>query len=228
LDSKYSSWATEDLATNESLDAIICGLNLNSKNSVLAICGSGDQAFAILEKTDNVCVVDMRERQIEYFLYRKKLIENGEFEEFLNIFEEKLDKDDRNFISSRNRYFSAERLKRIQSNLRNNIKMSKVRVENICDGEFDRIYLSNSFSYTSCFDSPQVERELRKITNLLKKRGLIYLSDFGEIFDEVYFPKREKFFKNLNLRIDRKLTQKAQEFQSKGWNYWKPGILQKI
>lgn len=232
MNSKYSNWATEDLATNESLEAITSGLNLNSENSVLAICGSGDQAFAILEKTNRVYVVDMREKQIEYFLYREKLIEKGEFNEFLDMPKSIINKNDRNFVSSRNKYFSAERLKIIQSNLRNDVKTSNAKVDQLNEGEFDRIYLSNIFSYGSLYiDFLYLEKGLKKMANLLKKDGLIYLSDYGEIFDEMEFPRKvmeEEFLKRINLQINRQLTEVAQRLQSKGWKNWKPGIIQKI
>jgi SAM-dependent methyltransferase len=229
---QYSNWATEDLATNESLEAITSGLNLNSENSVLAICGSGDQAFAILEKTGNVYVVDMREKQIEYFLYRQDLLEKGEFNEFLDVPEEKSQKDDRHFISSRNRYFSTERLRMIQSNLRNNVKTASLKIDELEGQEFDRVYLSNVLSYGSSYiDFLSVEKRLEKISKLLKKDGLIYISDYREIFDEMEFPRKvleEEFLKRINLQVNQQLTEVAQRLQSKGWKNWKPGIIQKI
>lgn len=163
MNPKYSKWPIEDLATNEYLDAIICGLNLNSNNSVLAICGSGDQAFAMLEKTNNLHVVDMREKQIEYFLYRKSLIERGEFGEFLIVSEEEMDKEDKNFVNARNKYLTIKRLTKIRSNLEKGIEITNSKIENLGRGKFDRIYLSNSLSYGGIYlDFLYIEKELKK------------------------------------------------------------------
>jgi len=52
--------------TNESLEAIITGLEPNSEDNVLTICGSGDQAFALLEFGCQVIAIDENPQQICY------------------------------------------------------------------------------------------------------------------------------------------------------------------
>lgn len=52
--------------TNESLDAIVKGMNVNETDDIIAVCGSGDQAFALLEYAGSVLAVDSDRQQIEY------------------------------------------------------------------------------------------------------------------------------------------------------------------
>jgi len=49
--------------TNESLDAIVLALQPNKNDKILAVGGSGDQAFSLLEKAGEVCCVDNNEVQ---------------------------------------------------------------------------------------------------------------------------------------------------------------------
>ena len=64
----------EWIATNESLDAIINGMNLNSKDIVLSICGSGDIPFAIAPLVKKVIAVDGSLNQINYARARKEAL----------------------------------------------------------------------------------------------------------------------------------------------------------
>lgn len=52
--------------TNESLEAIIAGLQPKEGENILAICGSGEQANEINQKGTNVLAVDIDEKQLEY------------------------------------------------------------------------------------------------------------------------------------------------------------------
>ena len=45
--------------TNEALDAILSGLNINENDVVLAVGGSGDQGFAMLEYAKQVKLCDI-------------------------------------------------------------------------------------------------------------------------------------------------------------------------
>ena len=52
----------EYLVTNETLDAIMTGLEVNPEDDILSLCASGDQAFAFLEVAKHVRVIDMEQR----------------------------------------------------------------------------------------------------------------------------------------------------------------------
>ena len=104
------------LTTNESLEAIIIGLEVNPEDKVLTICGSGDQPLAFIEKTKNLTIVDHMERQIKLFLYRKKILKSGKYSEFREI--KSSEEDHISDLQLRNKYFSLKRLKRIEEKLR--------------------------------------------------------------------------------------------------------------
>lgn len=68
--------------TNESLPAIIAGLSPSSADRILAIGGSGDQAFALLEHGAQVAVIDHDARQIDFIRHRAAALADGDYYEF--------------------------------------------------------------------------------------------------------------------------------------------------
>ncbi len=222
------------LVTNECLEAIISGMNLRQEDSALAICGSGDQAFAMLEKVKRILVVDDKVWQVQYFLRRKSFLESGKLGKFLKV--EKYE-GDLTALKLRNEYFSKERLRTIQLGL----KKSKIetRVGDLFDlefarGEFNKVYLSNVLSYG--FLSNQhiqlIIGKLQKITNKLSDRGLIYLSDSRNVIERAitsgYASNEKSLLKGLGLRINQDLTLNAQRLQGRPeyWD-WKIVVLEK-
>jgi len=71
--------------TNESLAAIVNGLDVNETDDILAICGSGDQAFALLEKAHSVTAVDIYKNQVDYARYRKRCLKEEKYAFFQNM-----------------------------------------------------------------------------------------------------------------------------------------------
>ncbi|MEK6913845.1 MAG: hypothetical protein AABW47_04220 [Nanoarchaeota archaeon] len=229
----------DNLVTNESLEAIIKGLNPQSKDSILAICGSGDQAFAIIEKTNKITVVDNRACEIQYFLKRKSLLESEEFEKFLNSEIEPRDNRERYSLKIRNKYFSIERLKRIR------LRLKKSEIKTIFDdifnlrfikGEFNKIYLSNALPYgyfgKKCIE--EIGGKLQIIAEVLPKKGLIYCSYSQGITQPPvgydYAKDGNSLLNSLGLRINSELTAKAQKLQFKfeePYWCWNPVVLQK-
>ena len=53
--------------TNENLEAIIKGMQINSEDYVLGIMGSGQQGLAMIEKGAKADLIDYDFTQIEYF-----------------------------------------------------------------------------------------------------------------------------------------------------------------
>ena len=74
----------EYISTNENLDAIVLGMDVNSNDRILAMGGSGDQAFALLEKAGSVTVVDRNSAQIWYIKQRAELIRQKAYEFFFS------------------------------------------------------------------------------------------------------------------------------------------------
>ncbi len=116
---KYPPWFSDIHFgnTNESLDAIIAGLDLSSKDTVLAIAGSGDQAFAILEHAKEVRAIDKNKVQINYVRWRINALKLNNLEEFYGFFGQHNYHDHKR---KSKRYFSKKgRLQRIKSKLGN-------------------------------------------------------------------------------------------------------------
>lgn len=163
--------------TNESLDAIIDGLNVQDGDSILAICGSGDQAFALLEKAGAVRVVDVNHHQIAYMMSRKHMLEQGDIEGFLtpNMLGYLdgvwgLDKHPELIkfnLQRRSDFFlqngRLEKIRRRLYNMGNCEHMNYIKAAQ--RGNQAKIYLSNAFA------------EYNKIANFLPKGGLVYVAN---------------------------------------------------
>lgn len=224
--------------TNESLEAVVTGLNPQQEDSILAICGSGDQAFAMLEKAGQIVVVDSLPKQINYFARRKNLLKEGEFEEFLNPGEISSENRDLEQLKIRNRYFSEERLKAIQPKLKDSWRVRRITGDlfNLVfpEGEFNKIYLSNILTYSL---EPETiglaQGRLKTIAKWLSERGLIYLAEYKPIINGIakkYGDNEKSFLHSLGLVVNQERTEKAQEFQ-KAVNHlvkWEPEVLQKV
>ncbi len=224
----------EGLATNESLKAIMAGLDVSEKDCILSICGSGDQAFAMLEKAKRVTVVDRNKDQIEYFKRRAGKLYHGFFELFLDTGKIPTDWIDEECLSSRDEYFSKQKLENIRKNLMNQ-KAKREIVGNIFllnpkKGRFNKVYLSNSLDYVN-FDPNlySVRERLQKISDNLTNEGLIYVTKW-DIFEEQSRIKNYPLLYNAGLRINVELTRKARTLQGKEGYYsaiWSPAVLQK-
>lgn len=75
--------------TNESLWAVISGMNVSKDDRVLTICGSGDQAFALVEYAREVLAVDIEAKQIDYAKKRLEALKKGNYEDFFPLFDDK-------------------------------------------------------------------------------------------------------------------------------------------
>lgn len=208
--------------TNESLEAIVMGLDVNSEDRILAIGGSGDQAFALLEKADSVTVVDINPAQIWYVRQRAELIRRRDYEMFLALL--------RGEISQR--YFSRGG---ILENLHD--KIDSLDIREPCDifeintngGRFTKIYLSNAVGYSDQKITPEICDSLIRMANSLQINGLIYSCS-----DCYYFVFKKSFIstivkkllslvslevseenKHIEVKIvtDKKLTKMARQLQ---------------
>ena len=191
--------------TNECLEAIVEGLNLNNDSKVLAILGSGDQTFAMAEFASKIVAVDISKGQVEYASLRLDALKEGA-----------LPMDEKSpFFERINSYFDNDRLRRI----RDRIVSGKVSIDflegdifsedflnqlsqNYGSGFFNRIYLSNAigFSYTLIPESKKpkyVENYFLEVMKLIKKtlsfNGLVYTSEYPK---QTIFPIDEYLTNN--------------------------------
>jgi len=68
--------------TNESLGAVVAGLEPSKDDRILAIAGSGDQAFALAESGAKIKVVDRNPAQLDYVRRRLECLRAGDYEGF--------------------------------------------------------------------------------------------------------------------------------------------------
>ncbi len=196
-------------ATNENLNSIVEGLKIEEKDTVLAVCGSGDQAFAILEKSPKkVIAVDINDNQLILGEFRANSVKYGLYERFFSydllekfkeLKEKGEEKEDCYYIIERNKYFS-DKLDKI----RENIRKIEFRKGDIFDSKFycgiNKVYLSNC--------NLDVEAGLEEYIEKLPSGIEIYVSDsdsalFFGLYDKTKLMKKRtskarSYYKDIN------------------------------
>jgi hypothetical protein len=221
-------------ATNESLEAIVKGLDIKEGDNVLAISGSGDQPFAILENASSVTGVDYNEVQHRFVLNRAEMLRAGQFSNFVLAGKSVEGCDIERNIERRKEYFSSNgRLQKISS------KMNRFGSEfgdfyEIVERKgrmFRKLYLSNIMSFNKFdnlyWDAP----DLKRIAPSVQPGTLVYLADANRIWGERYWGERscdpdEETKKHWE--VCQKLTQIARGLHT-GYTFplWVPTVLRR-
>lgn len=132
--------------TNESLSAIIKGLKPKPSDHILAIAGSGDQAFALLEYGCRVTAIDFSEEQIRFISRQRQRIKQNRVrflsEEKESEFEAANPYYSMTIRESRAAYFNERRVARIADSL-HNLSLRHDSISRIT-GTFNKMYLSNA------------------------------------------------------------------------------------
>jgi hypothetical protein len=186
-------------STNEYLDAILEGLDINSKDRVLAVAGSGDQALAMLEMASFVKAVDSTKSQVNFFKKRIEALQERDYlvalgtevkaTDFSLIPLQDLSTDGFSVLNLRNRFFLSEgRLDRIRNKLGNLVVEHTEDILDLAQKEkgFSKIYLSNVFLYSNKSGSQsniEITSIFRGIADNLPSGGLIYVANHKEIRD---------------------------------------------
>ena len=167
-------------ATNESIPAIMEGLQIQQGDRVLAVCGSGDQAFAMLELADYVTAVDSSKLQILYAKCRLAQIKRGDFKRFHTLLPHC--GSNITYREQRSRYFTLSKLQTLK------LKVDRLRLERgdmykfsprrIREGRFNKIYLSNLLCYGDYY-SRNNTNFLDMLVSVLPCGGLIYTVGVG-------------------------------------------------
>ena len=225
--------------TNESLDAIVAGLRPSQKDKILAICGSGDQAFALLEYADSVHTVDKKYDQVEYAVYQSMLLRKNKLSQFLNdIHKNSLNAE----FQLRKQYFSQKgRLQKIARKLDSLTFEVADIIEAVEHSVFNKIYLSNIMGggiFSINYDN--FKKLLNALKSKLPKRGLVYVTGMipGSKFED--FRKKRILQEGPQMQIlekDNELTSIAAKWQDKyeeklvkieGHGYlWKPAVYRR-
>lgn len=172
--------------TNESLAAIVRGLDVKPNDVILAIAGCGDQAFALMEYAAKVVAVDSLPIQTEYMKKRLELLREGDYQGFLSA--DKYGIDDK-FMDSRHEGESEANLKRRNQYFLQDGRLDKIReksgsleirnsnIISIAQTEkgITKIYFSN-MGYIYTIDSRDCIETLERIAANLPAGGLIYNS----------------------------------------------------
>lgn len=189
------------MTTNESLDAIVKGLEINGNDDILAVCGSGDQAFAMLEYAGSVVAVDMDREQVEYATGRMNALKNGDFKKF-NPMAEKY------FLEQGRVGVIAGKLEMLE------IRMGELQ-HCIAPGVFSKAYISNIMGYSESLCN---EKECRALMQMLAERlrapCIVYASNGSSWFH----PGRSHI-----LQEDGWLTNEAKKHESN----WKPIVYRR-
>src|SRR3989338_3571317 len=201
--------------TNESLDAIVTGLDVQHQDVILAVAGSGDQPLALLEKAAKVIAVDTNVMQLELLRKRTELLRGGSYWRFLRPKEKGISDGvffsgfDGSFPSkkTRRRYFSEKnRIRTIAGKVDSLEILEPMEVARAVEKgvDFTKVYLSNSMKETRSFPLP--DSLMCILSQRLPFDGLVYMSNAG-----MYGFFQESCFLPPNIVLDRELTQIARD-----------------
>ncbi len=148
----------------EDLSVIMAGLQPCKDDNILALCGSGDQAFALLESGAEVHAVDCVHDQLQYARERVNYLRAGNVEAFRR--------------HDASRYFLDDR--RVESIRGNLDKLHFHLVSDVTDavsyGPFTKIYLSSLIGFTSNWrGGSRIEKNFQTLASALENNGLVYV-----------------------------------------------------
>jgi hypothetical protein len=211
--------------TNENLPAIITGLELKPEDIILSVCGSGDQAFAMLEHSKQVVAFDYNKLQIQFAIKRAEQLRKGDVDGFIQISENvnyKLGNIGMlRAFRSRNMYFTQDTVNIIKSKL-NSIEFKLGNVFNAAEKKFTKVYLSNSLTYNS-YDyvnssNCPVKNEnisikrMKTLIDFLPQGALIYTASMKRKTSDIASKISQAFPRRL--KIEKNLTTLAQEHET--------------
>lgn len=153
--------------TNEDLPSIVRGMDVRPLDYILAVGGSGDQAFALLEYAQRVKAVDLEHYQVHHIREQAKSITEGDCESFWTR---------RGEIG----YFDRDRVGRLKHKILF-FEVAEDDIVNVCQAEngFNKVYLSNAVKG----HPDELTLRLRAICQNLPDQGLIYASNGETIHD---------------------------------------------
>lgn len=190
--------------TNESLTGIVSAMDLSKDDHILAVAGSGDQTFAMLEFGCRVTAVDISQKQLDFMRQRVETLNNRNYESFLKTGGSCDYVDGSGHWGSRGHWISRkserddyfygednERLKRIRQNL-GGLVIEKRNVLDLAQsaGGFTKIYLSNILLFNSILlfnegKSRSVAEVLKRTGENLPADGLIYMANHQIVLSRI-------------------------------------------
>lgn len=199
------------VTTNESLEAIIDALEPTEEDIILAICGCGDQPFALAQTGARVHAVDYKKEQITYAKRRARLVKLGRHVDFLSV-----DRDSPGQTDNLVYLADEERWQRIRSNI-DNVSFHHADIFELPQSlhqPYTKIYLSNVTIYGG--RNPK-NRELDQLTRVLQPNGLLYMTATSENIGISGDIRKQ-------LRLDLPSTYDARRTEK----YWAPFVYRRV
>lgn len=215
--------------TNENPEAILAGLDVQERDNILGIGGSGNDPFAMLTRGPRVTAIDKSKWQVRYMNEQGSLIKNNDYTGFMR------NRARKKFLSGNKYKYPWEQwedifgtkffTEEIFNIIRKNIDLLQIKhsslLEAIKDNEFNKIYLSNAVGHRSSPFTFQplrfgntVRQYMEEISHQLPEGGLIYAASGKTIWGEIEGKS--------NLIIDNQLSSKAID------NGWYPLVFRKV
>ena len=225
--------------TNESLFAVMEGLDIQSDDRVLAISGSGDQVLAMIEIADRVVAFDYLIEELGILRMKTKCIQEGDFDAFYNP--GKLEPLVGAF-PYRKEYFDVDRLERIRKRLgrlsyfRGDLRALPL-IEHVM---FTKIYLSNAIDFTADGHLSFCANRTYKSDNYsCLISAIMHLVDRLEVGGLAYTATDKSYYRDSlsglfehspNMEIDKELTEVAdfREHTTGSSIAWRPRVYRKI
>ena len=207
--------------TNESLDAILAGLVPRADDCILAIGGSGDQAFAMLAKGASVTVVDQSEEQIAYIRARVAALQRGWYAGFFDDMHFRTDS-----LPERQWLVNSTRLRRIRTHLdRLTILEPQDIFPLLADGVvsgFNKLYLSNI-----PWRQNTLQDIFRNLAAHLQPGGQVYIADSNLLCDYARCASPCTHFLPQGMRLNLAKSLKAEFIERRATTFWSPGVYEK-
>ncbi|MFA5953100.1 MAG: hypothetical protein WC812_00750 [Candidatus Pacearchaeota archaeon] len=164
--------------TNESLPSIVNLLNPSPEDNILAIGGSGDQAFALLKDGVKIDVIEYNLDQLNLINKRINYLREDDIEDFLIVRPASI--KERIFSKE---YFKKGRIKKVKRNLENLSILEPQSIFSMSEeqlSKYNKFYLSNALEHIKSYNNdknnkpfkPESE-SLRDFSKKLKKDSLI-------------------------------------------------------
>lgn len=181
--------------TDESIAAVICGLQPQPNDIIGAICNAGEMPLALVESAGRVIAVDCDSRAFEGTYHNLRLLFNRRDNEFLERVSEPENAE----------YFRAPgRLDRIRAKL-DRLELVHGDIFTNLPPDVSKVYLSNALTYGGMTG---VTKGLTAIANLLPENGLAYISDGHKLFYDhcgyYYFPDGLNFAEMATIESRKK------------------------
>lgn len=240
--------------TNETLDAIIAGLDVKQGDNILAVVGSGDQAFAMIAEGAKVVAIDTSQIQIDYAKKRLECLKQGITEGFFGCKDkikelEKLGgeyaESEKKYAEQSDMYFKSERrMEKVLANMHNlSIIERSILDKKLPLSCFNKVYLSNvieghirsfleEFGCKNLFNMHQGHvRTLNLLGSRVNPGCLIYVTDSNRIVSdkaiiEYGYGDRLGEREVLDLEKDEELSAKAAGLEKSGLR-WRPLVLRR-